>query len=152
MTSGVRPPTLPTAAPKIDPEVLPYWQAAARGDLVLPRCATCDRLFWYPRGACPRCMSHDITWEASPGRGVVYSFSVVRRAAKAWGDATPYVLAYVTLDEGITLVANLVDCDPADIEVGLPVAALFERADDGETGVLRFAPAHGRLDVDPTSA
>jgi uncharacterized OB-fold protein len=86
-------------------------------------------------------MGLDIEWQPSPGRGVVYSFSVVRRAAGEWSEATPYVLAYVTLDEGITLVANIVGCATADVEVGLPVVALFELADDGETGVLRFAPA-----------
>jgi uncharacterized OB-fold protein len=143
MSSRVRLPTLPTAAPQIDPETLPYWRAAALGELVLPRCGNCERLFWYPRGACPRCMSLDIEWQPSPGRGIIYSFTVVRRAAGIWSEATPYVLAYVTLDEGITLVANIVDCDPAEVKVGLHVAALFERADDGETGVLRFAPAAG---------
>jgi uncharacterized OB-fold protein len=141
MSIGIRPSTLPTAAPKIDPETLPYWQAAAQGQLVLPRCVSCQHLFWYPRGACPRCMGLDIEWQPSPGRGVVYTFSVVRRAAGEWSEATPYVLAYVTLDEGVTLVANIVDCAMADVEVGLPVVALFELADDGETGVLRFAPA-----------
>jgi uncharacterized OB-fold protein len=140
MSPGLRPATLPTAAPTIDPEILPYWEAAAQGDLVLPRCRGCVRLFWYPRGACPRCMSLDIEWQLSPGRGTVYSFSVVHRAAKKWGEATPYVLAYVTLDERITVVANVVDCDPADVEIGLAVTAVFERADDDETGVLRFAP------------
>jgi hypothetical protein len=140
MTGVLRPATLPATAPVIDPETQPYWDAAATGQLVLPRCGSCGRLFWYPRGACPHCASTDVQWQPSDGHGTVYSFSVVRRAAGAWAEATPYVLAYITLAEQITLVANIVDCEPTAVAVGMSVTAVFEQADDGTSGVLRFVP------------
>ncbi|QEC46471.1 hypothetical protein FSW04_01995 [Baekduia soli] len=141
MSPGVRPASLPTPPPRLDPETQPYWDAAARGELVLPLCPRCDRLFWYPRGACPRCGATDLSWRPASGEGVVYSFSVVRRAGGAWAQAVPYVLAYVTLAEGLTVAANIVGCAPEEITVDLPVHAVFEAAAAGDPAILRFTPA-----------
>lgn len=52
----------------------------------------------------------------------------------------PYVIAIVELDEqpGLRIAANIVDCQPDSVHVGLPVAVRFERQDlDGE---IAFAP------------
>lgn len=139
---------LPVVASAVDPGTGPYWDAAAQGRLVVPFCPACDEAFWYPRGFCPRCHSADLTWrEATSGR--VYSFTVVRKAFGRWGDATPYVVAYVTLDAGPTLVSHVVGCDPDLVRVDLPVEPWFDRGDpapDGSVAVaLRFRPAPGAV-------
>ncbi|GAA3973482.1 Zn-ribbon domain-containing OB-fold protein [Actinomadura viridis] len=131
---------LPTPSPEVDPETRPYWDAAERGELVLPHCEPCGRPFWYPRGFCPRCGGDDLRWSASDGRGTVDTYSVVRRAGGAWASAVPFVLALVTLDAGVTVQANIVDCPAGDLAVGLRVAAVFERAEPEDLPVLRFVP------------
>lgn len=73
---------------------------------------------------------------------MVYSHSIVRRAAEPWGSHTPFVLAYVTLDEGVTVQANVVDCASDVLEPGLRVRALFERTTADELPILRFTPAN----------
>ena len=59
------------------------------------------------------------------GKGAIYSFSVMRRAE------TPYVIAYVTLDEGTTMMTNIVDCDFDRVEIGQKVRLVFKPTVNG---------------------
>jgi uncharacterized OB-fold protein len=132
---------LPLAAiPARDPETDPWWEAADEGRLLVPVCTSCERPFWYPRGFCPRCGSQALEWRQATGAGEVYSYAIVERAFGVWQEASPFVVAYVTLDEGVTVATNIIDVDRADLHVGLPVRAVFERAEGANTA-LRFRPA-----------
>lgn len=131
---------LPTPSPTLDPGTQPYWDAAEQGRLVLPYCGRCGRSFWYPRDFCPRCGTGDVQWHPASGRGEVYSYSVIRRAAGVWSEHTPFVLAMVTLDEGVTVQANIIDCTGDQLSPGLRVEALFERQNAEDLPVLRFTP------------
>lgn len=134
---------LPTPRPAVEPDTQAWWDAAERGDLVIPQCGACDCLFWYPRGFCPRCGSMAVEWRMASGRGEVYSYSIVRRAAEPWGSHTPFVLAYIALDEGITVQANVVDCSADELAPGLRVRAVFERSEADDLPILRFTPLRG---------
>ena len=46
------------------------------------------------------------------------------------GRELPIVLALVDLEEGTRLLAEVVDCDPEKVEVGMPVQVDFQRIDD----------------------
>ncbi|GAA4548526.1 Zn-ribbon domain-containing OB-fold protein [Pseudonocardia xishanensis] len=132
---------LPTPVPAPDPMTSEYWDAAAAGSLVLPRCRACREVFWYPRPHCPLCGADGVEYVPAVGRGVVYTFTVVRRAGGAWGEAAPYVLAMVTLPEGVTVSANIIDTPHGRLRIGLPVRAVFERGSADSPAVLRFTAA-----------
>lgn len=133
-------PSLPAPAPDVAPEAKPFWDAAAEGRLVLPRCDDCAAVIWYPRALCPDCGSTAVSWFEASGRGSVYSFTVTRRGQGAYADAAPYVLAYVELEEGPRVMTNVVGADPETLRVGQAVTATF--ADTGRgTALLRFHPA-----------
>ena len=70
----------------------------------------------------------------------MYSYTVVHQSqGRRWNEATPYVLAYVELDEGPRLMTNIVDCDPATVAIDMPVRVVFH--DTGEGNALpRFTP------------
>jgi uncharacterized OB-fold protein len=107
------------------PETRAFWQAAEQGQLLLNTCDDCKRPHWYPRAVCPLCGSTRLTWRAASGRGTLYAFSTARRATP------PYTLAYVQLDEGPTLMTNIVDCTPESLRIGMPVTVTFQRSDEG---------------------
>ena len=130
---------LPVRSPHRTLETAAFWDGCAEGRFVLPRCDECGELIWYPRLSCPFCGSHSVTQTEVSGRGTLYSFTVVRRGSGPFRDAAPYVLAMVQLDEGPTMMTNLVDVDPESVTVGQPVHVVFERTDDGEA-IPRFAP------------
>jgi uncharacterized OB-fold protein len=120
-------------APNSTPETAPFWEAAAKGKLLVKACTACGRAHHYPRPNCPFCGSDRTEWKDSAGRGVIYSYSVMRRATP------PYVLAYVTLDEGPTMMTNLVDCDFDALRIGQPVRVVWTPTDGGPP-VPMFTP------------
>ena len=128
---------LPTDAPDILPEARPFWEATGRGELALQRCSQCDTVIWYPRGLCPNCLSSDIAWFTASGRGVVYSFTISRKGDGAFREASPFVLAYVELDEGPRILTNVVDVDLETIRIGMPVRAVFQETGAG-ISLVRF--------------
>lgn len=116
------------------PESAEFWAAAADDRLLLKTCDDCAKSHWYPRVVCPLCGSTNLKWTAASGRGKLYAFSPARRA-----DPT-YILAYVTLDEGPTLMTNIVNAAPEALQVGQAVLVKFQAADEGRM-MPYFAPA-----------
>lgn len=131
--------TLPTTEPTVNPESAPFWEATARGVLLLPRCRECGEVIWYPRRFCPVCHSRAVEWFEASGRGSVYSYTVSMRGVGPWVAVTPYVVAYVELEEGPRVLTNLVDCDPDTLAIGQAVRVVFD--DAGAYKVPRFTPA-----------
>ncbi|MEM7271837.1 MAG: Zn-ribbon domain-containing OB-fold protein [Actinomycetota bacterium] len=128
---------LPTRAPRGNEDSQPFWDATADGRLTLQRCADCGTVVWWPRAICPACQSFDLGWFDAAGTGRVYSYTVVHRSVGQWRDATPYIVAYVELDEGPRVMTNLVDVDPADVAVDAPVRVVWHDTGEG-TALPRF--------------
>ncbi len=132
---------LPVPAPAVFPETAPFWEATARGKLLLSRCEDCGAVIWYPRPLCPACGRPRVSWVEASGRGSVYSFTVVHRnAVDGYREAVPYVVAYVELEEGPRVLTNIVGCDPEAVTIGMPVSATFDDTGHG-SALFRFRPA-----------
>jgi uncharacterized OB-fold protein len=123
----------------VNPETRPFWEATAAGRLVLARCDDCGETIWYPRAICPTCRSTAISWVDASGRGEIYSFTVIRRGEGPYRDASPYVLAYVELEEGPRIMTNIVGADDASLRVGQPVEVVFHDTGEG-SALARFRP------------
>ena len=121
-------------APIVDAATEPYWNAAKEGVLRIKRCTACTKLHWYPRALCPYCLG-DTEWVEASGLGTIYSVSVTRRAGPV-----PYAIAYVKLDEGVTMLTNIVDCDLDALRIGDRVKVSFKAA-EGDFAVPMFTPA-----------
>lgn len=109
------------------PENKEYWEGIERGELLVKRCTDCAKPHYYPRPHCPFCGSASTIWEKSSGTGEIYSFTIVRYGA------APYCPAYVTLDDGPTMMSTIVECDGQALEIGMRVRVAFRRNADGET-------------------
>ena len=124
----------PIPAPLVNPETEPFWVAARDGRFLIKGCTACDRNHWYPRAICPHCFSDQTEWKQMSGKGKIYSYTVMRRAP------VPYAIAYVTLDEGVTMLTNIVDCDLDALKIGQPVSVVFKPTDGGPPMPM-FKPA-----------
>lgn len=111
----------------------PFWEAAAEGLLKIRRCGSCSRAHYYPRALCPYCQA-DTHWETVSGLGTIYSVSLTRR-----GGPVPYAIAYVRLDEGVTMLTNIVHCDLESVRIDDRVRVCFVQAQDGSL-VPMFEP------------
>lgn len=121
-------------APAVSPENKPYFDAAAQGKLILRKCADCGEHHHYPRAICPHCFSANTQWVDAKGTGTIYTFSVLRR-----GVPVPYCIAYVALDEGVSMMTNIVDCDLDAVRIGQKVKVVFKPTEGGPP-VPMFAP------------
>lgn len=122
------------AAPAVYPETEVYWQAAAKGKLMVKRCRDCGEYHHYPRSICPHCFSDNTEWCEARGTGTIYTYSVL------WRTPVPYAIAYVTLDEGVSMMTNIVDCDLKGIRIGQQVRVTFKPTDGGPPMPM-FTPA-----------
>jgi uncharacterized OB-fold protein/acyl dehydratase len=116
-----------------------FWEGVDRGELLIQHCTSCGRLRHPPRPMCPNCQSLEWDTVTSSGKGEVYSF-VVPHYPQVPSFDYPYVVAVVELEEGTRLITNVVDIDPADVEIGMPVQVRFVAVDEELTLPL-FAPA-----------
>ena len=77
--------------PRPDAVSAPYWEAAARGELLIQECTSCGHRQFYPRAVCTDC-GGDVDWLTCSGRGTVHTFTVIRQNhAKPFKDELPYV-------------------------------------------------------------
>ena len=113
-------------APPVNVEYEEFWSKANNGKLLLPRCMDTNQFFWYPRKISPFTLSANVEWVEAAGKGVIYTFSVMRRANPQ------YVIAYVRLVEGVTMMTNIVECDPDSREIGQPVELLMQESENGQ--------------------
>lgn len=112
----------PIPAPQVMPENRPFWDGANAGQLLLKGCRACGRLHWYPRALCPWCLSDETEWRPAQGGGTIYSYTFSGATA----------IAYVRLDEGVVMLANVLGAEPAQLRVGAPVRLCFAAAQDGQ--------------------
>jgi len=103
------------------PDTRAFWEGLTRGELVMAWCTECDDHVWPPKSVCPSCLHTVTDTRFLTGEGVVYAFSVVHRGEGPFTDYVPYVLAYVSVDGGPTLMANVVAADLSQLEVGMRV-------------------------------
>ena len=85
-------------------------------------------------------MSSEVTWERMSGRGTVYTFTATyQNQSPGFRDELPYVLAYVTLDEGVQMLTNVVGCPVDQVRIGMPVEVTFEDVNE-HIAIPRFKP------------
>jgi len=124
---------LPTPSPLSEP----FWQATREGRLVIQRCTRCGEYVWVPQMVCRTCLTETLEWTPVSGRGTVYTFVVIHRAATPAFTA-PYAIVVVELEEGPRILSDMVDVDPAAVAIGMPVEVAFE--DAGSVGLYHFRP------------
>jgi hypothetical protein len=111
--------------PKPAPDALehPFFEAAARGELLYQRCPKCGHVQFYPRAVCTACGA-DPEWAKASGRGSVHTYTVVRQnGMPPFHDELPYVVAIVELPEGVRMMGNVTGCAPDEVGVGTKLEA-----------------------------
>ena len=122
-----------------------FWQGCRRQELLLQKCCNCGQSQFYPRPICINCMSGNLEWVSSSGRGTVYSFTVVHQnVMPGFAQEVPYVFAIIELAEGVRLSTNIEGCAPADVHIGMPVVVVFEPISP-EVSLPKFRPSPSAL-------
>ena len=107
----------------------PFWAAAARHELHLPRCDRCAALNAVGDAECRRCAYAAFSWERMSGHATLHSWTLVRRPfLPQFADQVPFLTALVDIDEdpGVRLATRLVECDQSALRIDLPLEVVFE--------------------------
>ena len=125
--------------PEINDVTREYWEGTAIGELRLRTCNSCGAGFRYNHGWCPECGSVELGFEVAAGRGTITNFTVIHVPPyEAYAGDVPYALALIELDEGVRMMANIIDCEPQAVAIGMRVEVTFE--DRGGISLPQFRP------------
>ncbi len=82
-----------------------------------------------------RLSAEESEWVPSPGNGSVYSWvNFVYDKAAYPGIKVPYAVTLIELEvEKVRMLSNVVDVEPEDIYIGMPVELTFVEAEEGLT-------------------
>jgi len=94
-----------------------------------------------PGGGPPLDQAVPVAVEVS-GRGTLFSFTILRQPFHpGFVDARPLMIGLTELDDapGVRILTNIVDAQPDQLRIGLPMEVVFERR--GEMSLPQFRPA-----------
>lgn len=123
------------------PLTQPFWDALAAHTVRIQYSPSLGEYIFYPRPLAPRTLADDLEWREIAGTGTLYSYTIATRpVAPHFADAGPMILAIVQWDEGPRFSTELVNIDPADLQIGMRVKPVF--CDYPEAGItmLRYEP------------
>ena len=148
-----RPMTAPLErVPLPDLERLPdyeqgFWEGSRSGELRIQQCSNCQEFRHLPTPMCHQCSSLDYNWTKVSGRGVVYSYVIVRHPvhpAIYEKEQTPYNVCMIELEEqaGLRICSNVLNVASEDISIDMPVRVTFiPSVDESDVVLPLFLPA-----------
>jgi uncharacterized OB-fold protein len=125
------------------PELSPFWEGVAVGELRVTECADCGRLQWPPRPVCAGCLGMEFRWRRVSESGVLHSFVAVSRAFHpSFMEEVPYGIVVVALENGIRMLGRSEGIDPSALRIGMPMRAVFTNVEG--VGLVYWRPSKPR--------
>ena len=122
---------IPKPEPKPEGLNADFFENCARGQLCFQRCDDCQAWRHQPRHLCAACGSAEWSWQASSGRGSIFSWTVTHQSPHpAFAAEAPFAIVVVEMDEGVRMVSRLRGIEPQAIELGQRVEVELERVTD----------------------
>jgi uncharacterized OB-fold protein len=117
-----------------------YWrEIPQRYRLEAGKCTGCGFICFPPRLVCPRCGSREFAPTKLAGSGKLLTYTIIRVPPDAFEDQAPYAVGIAELDDGVRLTAQVVDCDFAELKVGMRVGIEFRKVyEQGAAGVIYY--------------
>ena len=103
----------------------PFLDGLAAGRLLLPRCASCQRVAHPAIPRCRHCLASEFRWEPASGIGTLYSHVVIHKSFHPAFTA-PYEICVIELDEGPRLIGQLVGITADQLGTDAPVRVDLE--------------------------
>ncbi len=118
-----------------------FWRnLPSRYNLIATHCSKCGGTYYPPRNFCPKCrrQSKLETMKLS-GKGEVLTYTVIHTPPEGFERQAPYIMAIIKSDEGPSFTAQIVNCEPADMWIGMRVEGVFRRIqEDGDAGLIHY--------------
>ncbi|MEP9355845.1 OB-fold domain-containing protein [Xanthobacter sp. KR7-65] len=126
----------------------PFWDGARSGELVLQFCLDTNRFQHPPHPLSLYTGSQNVEWRPVSGKGVVYASTVVRVPGPGVTGRIPLAVATVELDEGVRIIANIIESPFETIQIGSLVELAWDRLDGGVPyPAFRIVSRQGSVDA-----
>jgi uncharacterized OB-fold protein len=110
----------------------PWFEAAAKGKLLLQRDPATGKAQFYPRGHVLGALDREPEWFEASGRGTLHTFTVVKRSLHKQF-AVPFTLAIVELEEGVRMTSWIVDVPEDELRCDMALKVVFREIHPGLT-------------------
>jgi uncharacterized OB-fold protein len=108
-------------------------------------CQECDTTVFGPAIFCQSCTSTQLEAVELGGKGILFSYTIVRIPPAGWPGDVPYVLGQVELPQGPQVLAEVIDCEHDDLKIGMAVEMTIQAvpAENGgpDKAVYKWRPA-----------
>lgn len=107
------------------PETEHFWSGCIAGELRLQRCDDCSGVYFPPRPFCPACGHQSVSILLASGKARLLSYVINHRPHPAFDG--PYAIAVVELEEGVTMMANILNVPqtPEALILDMPLKVTF---------------------------
>ena len=103
------------------------------------KCKKCGQINFPGRLICPGCGKREFETITLSGKGELETFTIIRIAPSGFGDLAPYAVGIIKLDEGISIMAQVTDCDPEKLKIGDRLSSQFRRInEETKTGMIMY--------------
>ena len=110
------------------------------------KCTGCGKVHFPPRLICDACRCREFEDTTLPREGKVLTWTVIYVPPPRFDLEAPYVVAIVELEGGarqdagqVRLTCQVVDCDPDELAVDVPVELVFRRIqEDSQADIIQY--------------
>ena len=117
------------------PEISDWRSRITRYRLIGSKCEECGEVFYPPRNTCIKCGSMNLKNIELPRYGRVLSYTIIHNPPREYEYNTPYIVAYIELENGVKVFSQLTDISSNEVSIGMEVEAtlrkLYEYGSDG---------------------
>lgn len=117
-----------------------YWRESKYlYKLIGSKCKKCGKIHFPHRAVCRNCHSQSVENHKLSARGKVLTYTIVRSAPEGYEKMVPYAVGIIELEDGIRVLSQVVDCNPEEIKIGMPVELTFRKVkEDGQEGIIEY--------------
>jgi uncharacterized OB-fold protein len=126
---------------------VPFWRLRDRYySIVGSKCSECSSEYFPPVNICKKCHSTNLKDQPMPRTGALLSYTMQKESLPDFEDQEPMMFGLVKLDNGVKIVAQIVDVSYESLTRGMRLRAIFRRVrTDGDSGQIfygyKFTPA-----------
>jgi uncharacterized OB-fold protein len=132
----------------IDHDNKEFYRGWIERRLLVNRCGDCGSWHHPPRPICPECWSRDVAPTEVTGRGTVHLLVKLHQGPPApdVDYSKPHPVTTIELAEqaGLRITSTVVDCDPEEIRIGMPVELTWIERWGAPYPVFRPAQSAGK--------
>jgi uncharacterized protein len=124
---------------------VPYWRDRDRYYRILGnKCDQCGHEFFPAVAICRKCRSMKLSDCEMPKVGTLLSYTLQRESIQGFEDQEPMVFGLLKLENGVRIVAQVVDLPYDSLKEGMKLNAVFRRIRvDGESGQIFYGYKFG---------